>query len=355
MKSIALFSKIPITVIKKEMIEMKKYFLSKNREKTLVKLCTAFLLFCTAQVYAEDAALQAIKLAQQDYLQKDGPQLLRHIKESLVIGKNHPLVVKNVLGLYATAQKAGILNDVKVDWQIPAELKYLNVSAHRRYLYDSGRVRFFMSVGANLTEPDILEQLQVIRYPDEVILDKLGHVGEWKNQTWAGQPTFWISENWHNQPVKEGLYLINIKVKNQSMVQGWFIITDENSSASPVIKTPELNQVFNSDQPNFIWKAFHSPEFKAEEKTKVTFKIIREESNLYEEIVNADLTPSPDSKELQFQVGDRASAKSYEGINNLIPGIYQFVLGYREQHHFGDLLVTRVSTTKVPFSVAAKK
>jgi hypothetical protein len=334
----------------------KPLFIQHSPKKQRYATIALFLLTLWAQPgRSQENALHFLQQAQKSFLNSDGKALVKNIKEALIQSKNHPLVVRNASDLYQNAESKGLLKDINPGWQVPAELKYLNVSVHRKYMYEGGKVRFFISAGATQTEPEIVEQFQVIQYPNQVVLDKVGKIGDWKEQEWDGKPTFWIGEDWHAEQVPEGLYLINIKIKNQPLVQGWFVINDENSSASPVIKIPKVNQIFTTDQPNFIWKNFRSPEFNREEHTRIGYKISREGTDLYEEITNAQINYQQELSEMQFRVGDKAAANAYQGATYLKPGSYQFSLGFREIHNFGDLLIVRVSSSKVPFSVESKQ
>lgn len=320
-----------------------------------IKITILFSMMWSLPGYSEDTSIQLLQQAQQSFLKNDGNSLVKNLKEALIQSKNHPFAVKNASQIYLSAESKGMLKNIKPDWQVPAELQYLNVSVQRKYMYEGGKVRFFLSSGATLSERGIVEQFQLIQYPNRVIFDKLAKVGDWKEQEWDGKPTFWISEDWHAEQVPEGLYLLNIKVKNRPMVQGWFLINDENSSASPVVKVPSLNQIFTTDQPTFVWNNFRSPELNSEDHTKIGLKITREETDLYEEITNLKLIFNPERTEVAYHLGDRSTGLDHQGATRLKPGKYQLNLGYREMHSFGDLYIVRVSTSKIPFTVESNK
>lgn len=322
-------------------------------KKSVLSVAALILSLFTVKSFA-DNSLMAMKMAQTNFINRDKQAMFLHLKEALMESRNHPFMVRNAALLLNQLETQKWLKDYTPDWKVPEELKYLNVSVNRKYLQDSGRVRFFLSAGGQQLESNIVEDFQVIRYPNEVVIDKNASNGKWNEQLWAGQPTFWISEDWHAEPVAEGLYLLNIKVKNKALVQGWFFISNENSSASPVIKTPISQQVYRTDQPTFVWKKFVSPERSAEDRVKVGMKVSREDDKNYEDLIVVNYDLDSEKKELSFRVGERTSVKEYQGLSRLTSGNYFLTIGYRELHNYGDLWVGRVSSSKVPFIVEQK-
>lgn len=312
--------------------------------KTMIVVLT--LLFST-QAFASESFHHSVSEAHQAYLKGDGDTLLSRTKEALIQHKNHPLVVSNLMSLYGAAQRNGVFAKRSVDWNLPKEVEFLNVGVQRRYFLDRGRVVFFMTATGVLKQGQAIEQLQIIRYPDQVVLDKAGKVGEWAEETWQGQPSFWASGSRSPLPVEEGLYLINVQVRNQPMVQGWFLLGEANSSASPAVMSPKVNQAYSTGRPTFHWHEFHSPQAKPDEYVKLSFKVTREGENSDVELADVELDP----KATSFKFGDKSQAKEYEGLLSLNPGQYHFAIGYQERTRFGDLTISRVSSTKIPFLI----
>ncbi|MFN8946022.1 MAG: hypothetical protein ACK5WZ_15505, partial [Pseudobdellovibrionaceae bacterium] len=113
------------------------------------------------------------------------------------------------------------------------------------------------------------------------------------------------------------------------------------------------NQKYLEAQPTFLWKQFKSPEYSSDsEKRSMQIKITQSKDAQHEEdILKVDLSPTRES----FQVGDKAAAvKDYKGSETLSSGNYFMSLSYQEKSNFGDLVISRASNTKVPFTVQAK-
>lgn len=308
-----------------------------------------FVLICFgSQSSFGETFSPALSQAQQAYLNRDAATLVSKAKEALQAHQNHPLIVAHVSGVLEAATRNGVLNETPVDWRLPKAVEWLNVSVNRRYFSDSGRVSFFISASGLVDKSSSFEQFQIIRYPEKVIVDRKAKVGEWYEETYDGKPMFYVGAQRSPLPVEEGLYLLNIKLTGQEMVQGWFILSDVNSSASPVVSAPKVAQSYQTSQPTFEWKNFHSPEWKAKEARHVTVKVVRKLSNDEEkDVMEADL----DANITKFRVGDKGSASEYSGASELEQGDYAMTLIYRERRMFGEVAVSRQSSTKVRFTV----
>jgi hypothetical protein len=289
-----------------------------------------------------------VQRAHQAYLNGNGKTLLTEIKSVLEQSPNSA-VQKNMLDLYSAAQKNGVLKDLEPNWKLPKEITYAGVESIRRYRVESGRIVYAINASVDVAKGATLEQLQVIRYPNQVILDKAAGIGDWSSSqnsddesinNWGGSPST-ISAN------EEGLYLLNIQVQGQPPIQGWFILANKNSSASPVVIAPKVGQVFVDDQPLFKWTAFHSPEYKSGENVNIAMRI----SQAVDQEPEVAYWRMKDPKSSSYKFGDKSAAKEFRGPSSLSPGDYQLTLTYRETEMFGDLQIRRASSTKIPFSV----
>ncbi len=324
-------------------------------KKLLLSITTILSINYAEVVLADDSALLSIKLAQQAYLNKDGKSIFKHIKNALEISKNHPMILKNVLKLYKVSESEKLFTDIKPDWSLPPEIKYLTVSAARRYNSERGKVGFFMTASGQIPQANYIEQFQVIRYPNEIVLDKSANIGNWKEEHWGESLGFWTSSESKNTIIEDGLYLLNIKVKDKNPVQAWFILNDASSSASPVINLPKTNQEFITRTPSFIWKNFRSPESKNnEDRIRVSGKIRLDLPSTTEDLVSVRFDYDPKKEIYQFKVGDHSQVKEYKGPDELPPGPYSFSVYFHELQKFGDLWIGRNSSTKTSFQIISE-
>jgi hypothetical protein len=237
---------------------------------------------------------------------------------------------------------------VPLDWRAPENLFYLVPAVTRVYNPVKDRTYFNFDVFAVAKEENSVEQLQLIRYPNEVIMDRKAGIGIWDEGHLA--PNSWpnFTLGTYNLPKapKDGLYLLNIKARNQPMIHGWFILTRATSSANPTIQAPSPNEKLHTSDPMFRLADFTSPEFKPFQMKKRILKIWQRN------------TEDDKSVWSSAQVGPVASAVTVSeapnrtGVSSLENGSYALKASYQERWFFGDLLIGRHSTTEVPFKIA---
>ncbi len=320
-----------------------------KKTKSLLSYFVSLILI-SAPVLASDFD-PAVKAAHQAYLAKDGESLITNTREALVKHANHPLIVQNLMSLYRQAQGQGFLTNARVGWNLPAELPYLKIEIQRRYLAERNRVFNFLTVSGMLKKDESIEQFQLIRYPTQVVLDKKNGIGDWVDGTWEGKPSFWAAGEKVQKPIEQGLYLVNIQIRNHPMVQGWVLMSQENSSASPSILAPTVKESVAVSQPSIQWRRFISPEYREGEVRRLNVKVSDAATPEEKQVMSADLDPD----QTNFRVGDVSSALEYEGAETLPNGTYYVLVSYQERTRFGDVVIGRGSTTKVPFSVTSKR
>lgn len=305
-----------------------------------------FFLTISVSAFAEQVPL-AVQKAHDAYLRGDGNALVTEVKSALEQINGQSSIKKNVLSLYAAASKNGLLKNVDPNWHFPKEITYAGFESHRRYKVENGKVTYFLAVSMGVQNGASLDQLQVVRYPSQVIFDKTANIGNWNIKSKSSETDIWAGTEQTITPNEEGLYLLNIQVKGQPMVQAWFILADKNSSASPVVLTPKLGQASTDPQPLFKWNAFHSPEYKKREKTRIDVKV-NQAGGDEPEVSQVRMI---DSKATSCRFDDKSSVKEFNSPEKLPVGSYMFSLVYREVEDFGGLQLKRTSSTKVPFSI----
>lgn len=303
-------------------------------------------LILSGSVFAEPMPA-AVRRAHDAYLRGDGNALVFEIKSALEQSNGQGATKQNMLGLYAAAVKNDLFKNVEPRWHLPKEITYASFESHRRYKVENGKVVYFLAVAFGIQNGATLDQLQIVRFPNEVIFDKAANIGDWNIKSDPKETDVWAGNSQTVMPNEEGLYLLNVQIKGQALVQGWFILADKNSSASPVVTSPKVGQAFSDDQPLFKWNAFASPEHKPGEKTRIDVRVNRAGGD-EPEVVQVRLI---DSKATAYKYGDKAAVKEFNGPERLSAGDYMASITYREAEEFGGLQIRRTSSTKVPFSV----
>jgi hypothetical protein len=235
---------------------------------------------------------------------------------------------------------------VPLDWSLPEEIHFLVSDNTRRYDADTDRTRYDLGLFGVLAQGASVEQVQLIRYPNEIIIDKQSNIGECKDGSLADAPYISCGSDTPNLPGSDGLYLLNIQVKGKPMTHGWFVMSRTQVSATPVVQVPVLNQNYKTSTPTFHWLDFKSSEYRGFEQRKRQLSVFEHSSHSstqrwsFYEI-------DPDSSESKT-----IGVSGATGATSLLPGNYSFHAGFEERWFFGSMLLGRVGTTNVPFTVA---
>jgi len=168
----------------------------------------------------------------------DFAQLGVNIKKAIMAYPTDPGVREDMLELYDKAYELRGYQAIPADWSAPSGITWLSVGVKKRYDPVKGNVRYRMDVYADMTKGQEVQQVQLIRFPGEVIADNSGNNGYFDASETAGIPNFWLGADYHGSPNADGMYQLNIQIKGQEMVHGWFLVSKMNASESPVVTVP---------------------------------------------------------------------------------------------------------------------
>ena len=284
----------------------------------------------------------ALTEAHESYLQQDYPGMVKNLRAALINSGNDALVARNASNLLAAAA-AENHDDIPVDWKVPVGMSGVKITQIRRER-PSGSVSYKFRVSGNLTVPSSVSQIQVIRYPNEVVLDKQGAVGEWEEASYHAERYFNLVTKNRDETFPEGLYLINIAMAGGESVQGWFILSDTVASRSPTVTQPLAGEVLTTATPTFKWEDFRSPEYKPYESRNATL-VVRavNQAGEWDERWETDFSTTIPT-EATVGVGG-------QGVHALENGPFVMVISFREGRRFGDLRLRRDGSRIVPFTV----
>jgi len=190
----------------------------------------------------------------EQFLKSDFKGMLNSMKTALM---NHPkdiLVQSKVDSLleraYLEAGNDGLPAENKLaSWM--TELKVV-VSRH-----DGDTVKYALQINGSTRDEIELEQMRVVHIPNQVILDKKAHIGDFdvgSGTDYDAKKTIWGESNRSIQKLPTGLYTIHIEVKGQEPYDTW-VILDESMMSAPEISivTPKLNEKIDPKEFSIAW------------------------------------------------------------------------------------------------------
>lgn len=301
------------------------------------------LFLLGAHAYAATAT-NSISEAHKAYLERDFGEMTKQMKAALMEAPGDQVILENVLGLYSKAFDLMGDKGLPTDWYLPDEISHFRVSVRVR---ENTRRHYSIGVGGHLQEAGLISQLQLIQYPDRIILDKTAGIGNWE-ETNPKEPEFNFRAEGSRRPVESGLYLLKVELTNGKRVDGWFIVDPNlNSSDAPVVHSPKDQQVFITDQPTFRWQDFRSPENRGYETRGLWIGVSRSEPPQYEWQELWYLWQRP------IVITEATIGKSHDGVGveALENGNYVFVVNFIERKKFGDIYLSRDSQTQKNFKV----
>lgn len=314
--------------------------------KTVLTVLVVVLGFNVAR--AEVKITSMVAKAHQAFLADDGDQMLENIHQALIESQNDPVIVKNLTGLYdkwvVEHQKAP---QPKI--QLSPNIDYMYFESALIKRYDKQQTAYQLSMGLGFTDASRIESMQLMRYPNEILIDTDRKIGDFYGLD-GNEPTV-MAEQTDDMP-KLGLYTIRIKAQNQPAIEAWVLVTNRSTSnGTPLITQPVVKQVFKTATPEMKWENFRSQSLLPTDKVVARFQVksLQQTQDGYEEVdaVKVEMDPV----KTKFLIGDKAAAKEYEGAESLQPGPYVFRLKEVERNRFGPLLMMRSSVSKVSFSI----
>lgn len=241
---------------------------------------------------------------------------------------------------------------IPTGWSLPKEFVTLVVGVDRKLnAFKNNPVYSFGLYGWLQKGSSQPEQVFVQRFSSgSALLNKEKNIGLWSDGLKWSKPKFsfdfWSDES--TMPPAEGLYVIDVKMKDQAKISGWFILRNMSVNESPKITSPYLGEVYKSAHLVVNWKNYISSQFQGFESRKRSLKLWNQKEKDQNLIWrNTQICPD-NSEKMNIEVATDNDGHDSVKIEN---GNYIFQTDFQERWFFGDLLMQRSATTKVPFSV----
>ena len=277
--------------------------------------------------------------AHKAYLEKDFQTTTNEVVAALK--SDQAEVRKNAMALWRSALLANPNSKIPVDWNLPSEIMRMN--ADLSYVSIQDELEYDFRVKGEMLGLGSLSQLQIVQYPSKVILDKQAGIGQWDEKLTEEGAHFELKGKRSKEPIPEGLYLINIEVANGNRTNGWFIVSDMASTATPKFLYPSNGETVKTGNPTIRWSDFKSPEYKNSDLTSHSLWIETEETK-----ENQWDFYQFNGRTTQTTVGTDPLGK---GVKSLANGSYFMVLTYNEGRKFGDMRLRRTSKAMTTFNV----
>lgn len=285
--------------------------------------------------------------AQQAYVAGDFKAMAVNLRQTLEQNPYDSVVKDNALSLLAKAYENSADGLIPADWHLPDEIKQMKVGVKYK-VKDGGH--YNLRVYGSTKHRGSIAQMQVIQYPDHVVLDKNGNIGHWNlnAQIDSLDHEYELSGDGSREPIAAGLYLLNMTLNDGTQTKGWFILEENiNSTATPKVSVPTKDQVFKTGHPTFKWSHFYSPQYRPFERRSLWAGVSRAEPPDYKwDEVFGHFEYPPTSEELTVDANGEPMS-----LAKLNPGSYVFFIDYHERRNFGDLVITRDSITGRDFKV----
>jgi len=313
--------------------------------------------------FTSKAVPTSLNEAHRYFAKGDADNMFRNIRETVSNGADSALV-SNMSELIESAYRQGI--EVSSDFmRLPEEIRFLQINETRTD--EQSGTYFEMEVKGDLKQVSPIRQLQLIRAPGIVILDKREKIGQWVEYPIIDGNkghNFYFTSVRQREPYAKGLYDLTIEMKDGRKENLWFILSQEGPGTSPSIISPYPGESFRTKNPRFEWSDYRSEFYRPFELRHGNVYVVRvraEQKRPAERwgfTWGVELLPPYRTSMLAGQRGnlDGRLGKRQEpfgyGEGELLDGDYLLEVGFEETRRFGALVLGRESVKTVPFTVA---
>lgn len=339
-----------------------------------LRAMSAFLVFLFASLSAPAATGDFLSAAHEAYLEGRFQDMIEAAKKALMQRPDDQSLRKNISQLLDAAYAQGAQDRFDPGWALPPGVAPLAFTLKRVGWKSGESWQYVLWFGGLSDNPEAVEQIRLVRFPDKVVFDKSAGVGSWSEtkSPAAGKTFFGISRSLGQTPPQDGLYQFELRLAGDPKVHaGWFIAFNMASKKSPALTAPLPGENFATGNPSFRWPPFSSASSRAYESKLTQVSVAAnaadcEKTYVWEAYGGGGLTetavsaaPAPscadlDSKplgETEIDAGRLAGTLFHTGEDELSEGSYVVDLKYLERKTFGPLQLKRYSITSMPFSV----
>lgn len=289
-------------------------------------------------------APESLSAAHAAYLDGNLQLMFQQLRITLEEHQDDDAIRANALALLQEAY-AGNRGRVPSDWKLPGDITALRLGVVRRARTDV--VEYTVRLAGDMRRHGVITQLQLMRHPHEVIVDKQAGIGEWEETDGEnGGVEFELSAPCMPLAIPDGLYRITMVLHDGTRTEGHIILSDVVATQAPRVLSPSPGERVAAGPLSFRWQDFRSPEYKPFEYRGLWMAVARMDPPLYD--WQQQWSTYVHQPALDSVVIDRDAAGRELKLRD---GRYVFVLNYSEAKHQGDISIRRQSVTTTPFHV----
>jgi hypothetical protein len=315
-------------------------------KKFILASLFAYQFVIAAPFQASDQTPTLLAKAQQAYLEGDFSLAASTLKPAFIAAANDSVAQKNILQLFTKIQMQKAKAQIDTGWRLPKEIFNMRILTQRRS--EDGNIGNQLILSGRMNAVDEITSLQLVRFPDTIVLDKSRSIGRFSDRIENDLPQYDYRSVSTPFNISTGLYLLKLQTKSGSNVDGWFMLDEfANSSAQPQILNLDGNPVFNTATPQIAWVDFTSPQFKKESEYRglsIWVSSVKSDSghwNFYTMNLNQN----------SALMGSEIPAENGWSRGPLEDGNYYALLSFSETQKFGPVALVRRSSTVKYFSV----
>jgi hypothetical protein len=309
-------------------------------------ICLYLVISCglllASGLFENGTGPQPLIAAHQAYLNGDCGELAVNIRKQLMTRTTDDISNENALALWDHASKDCGKSNEGVNGKLPSELSFLQINSRRTD--KDGKVTYALSVMGDGSFKAI-EQLQLIRFPNRVLIDKRAGVFEKLSDFGVRRQgldvRFYYQSKGESRPVEDGLYFLTAEYDGGKRIERWFILSHSAPETSPQINIVGENESALSGSPTFLVTDFwRSPSQEHGEAHFCLSSITPQENQMTRwnwKVPQAEMK----RKQLEVTVGKVGYFSSDIELDH---GPYTFALDCFDVGRGGDLKVARQRT-----------
>ena len=291
-----------------------------------------------------------VQKAHHHFIKKEFSKMMAQVKYGLAL-KGTPVAVRN--NLLDLVRKTSIElkgREIPVDWSLPPQVRFLAITFRRIELGSGLGTEFRLRVSGTFDQKYNLDQVQLVRFPEQVILDRKKKIGFWNtNPTQQSETHFNLERRDVSKPPESGLYLLRLKAKNEPVREGWVILDRMDAKKTPVIMQPTNGSTVDQPQPTFRWSPFVSDHYLGVERLAMHLGVYRinSETGSWGQPIWAFTSMTRNPTQVKVGTVFQNPQASASGVEFLEEGPHAAVLSFVESFQFGPVHISREATAHI--------